>query len=87
MRSLRVLHGRDRETTIEKRDINAEITAADLLASAESFKSMFKRNTKQILQIQNSIEGLADKSNSNQRTILPDRQIDIYAPIATKFGK
>jgi ATP-dependent 26S proteasome regulatory subunit len=72
---------------LKKCDINAEITAADLLESAESFKSMFKRNTKQILQIQNSIEGLADKSNSDERTILPDRNIDIYAPIATKFGK
>jgi ATP-dependent 26S proteasome regulatory subunit len=72
---------------LKKRDINAEITAADLLESAESFKSMFKRNTKQILQIQNSIEGLADKSNSDDRTILPDRNIDIYAPINTKLGK
>jgi ATP-dependent 26S proteasome regulatory subunit len=72
---------------LKKRDLTAKITAADLLESAESFKSMFKRNTKQILQIQNSIEGLADKSNSDDRTILPDRNIDIYAPITTKFGE
>jgi hypothetical protein len=44
---------------------------------------MFKRNTKQILQIKNSIEGLADKSNSDERTILPSRNIDIYAPMST----
>lgn len=66
---------------VKQRDLNAEITAADLIKSAEDFMPMFKRNTKQILQIQNSIAGLADKSNDNNLTILPPRYFDIYAPI------
>ena len=68
---------------VKRRDINGEITFQDLLESAQFFKSMFKRNMKQIVAIKNSIEGLADPSDSSKVSILPHREIDLYAPIHT----
>ncbi len=68
---------------VKRQDVDTEITAADLIKSAESFIPMFKRNTKQILQIQNSIAGLADKSSDHEVTILPVRNYDHYAPLAS----
>jgi ATP-dependent 26S proteasome regulatory subunit len=72
----------DTVSRIKRLDINAEITAMDLLETATGFKSMFNRNNKQVLQIRNSIQGLADPANSGQRTLLPQRNIDLYAPIS-----
>jgi ATP-dependent 26S proteasome regulatory subunit len=73
----------DTISRVKRRDINAQVTATDLLETAEAFKSMFNRNNKQILQIRNSIQGLADPANSGRRTVLPPREIDVYAPIST----
>jgi ATP-dependent 26S proteasome regulatory subunit len=73
----------DTVARVKRRNINAEISAADLLETAEAFKSMFNRNNKQILQIRNSIQGLANPANSGQRNVLPPREIDVYAPIST----
>lgn len=72
----------DTISRIKRLDMNAEVTAKDLLLTATGFKSMFNRNNKQFLQIQNSIRGLADPANSGQRTLLPERKIDLYAPVS-----
>jgi ATP-dependent 26S proteasome regulatory subunit len=66
---------------IKKHNLEGEVTFADLLTSARAFKSMFKRNEKQILSIQSSIEGVADPSNSSNGSLLPPRNIDPYAPV------
>jgi ATPase family associated with various cellular activities (AAA) len=72
----------DTISRIKSLDMNAEVTAADLLETATEFKSMFNLNTKAVLQIRNSIAGLATSASSGNRTILPPRPIDIYAPIS-----
>lgn len=68
---------------VKREDLTAVVTLEDLLQAAKSFKSMFKRNEKQILSIQNSIEGLADPSSSDDGSILPPRDIDLYRPFET----
>ncbi|WP_373545651.1 ATP-binding protein [Chamaesiphon sp.] len=66
---------------VKKQDLEGLVSFEDLLASAKAFRSMFKRNEKQILSIQSSIEGLADASNSGNDSILTPRNIDVYAPV------
>jgi ATPase family associated with various cellular activities (AAA) len=60
------------------------VTIDDLIYMAAKFKSMYKRDPIGVAKIRNTLSGKADPASSNSRKFLPDRTLDIYAPIGSK---
>ena len=57
------------------------VTIDDLIKTTLAFKSMYKRDKKKIHEIRNMLVDKADLASSGNRKFLPDRQLDVYAPI------
>jgi ATP-dependent 26S proteasome regulatory subunit len=65
---------------VKQNDIHSNVTARDLLEQTVEFNSIFKRNSKQIVTIRNSIKELAKPSHSGKNSILAPRDLDPYRP-------
>ena len=70
----------DTVAKVKECDLNAEVTARDLLEEAMQFNCIFNRNSKQIVLMRNSIRELAKPSHSKKYSILAPRNIDPYSP-------
>jgi SpoVK/Ycf46/Vps4 family AAA+-type ATPase len=71
----------DTIATIKRADPNAIVNVDDLISTALNFKSMYRRDRLKIVEIRNTLSNKADPASSGSRRFLPDRQLDIYAPI------
>lgn len=66
---------------IKRLDADAVVTVDDLISTALHFNSMYKRDPRKVLEIRNTLNNKADPASSGSRSYLPERQIDIYAPL------
>ena len=57
------------------------VTIDDLIKTTLAFNSMYKRDPRKIHEIRNMLVDKANPASSGKRRFLPDRQLDIYAPI------
>jgi ATPase family associated with various cellular activities (AAA) len=64
-----------------RQDKDAIVKIDDLITTALVFNSMYKRDPRKVLEIRNTLTNKADPASSGSRKFLPDRQIDIYAPL------
>jgi SpoVK/Ycf46/Vps4 family AAA+-type ATPase len=69
----------DTFTEVKMKDANALVDIADLIKTARSFKTAFKRNTAGFLKIRNKLDSIADRTNSGEYGVLLERKNDIYA--------
>jgi dephospho-CoA kinase len=61
------------------------VTIDDLIKTALSFKSMYKRDPRRVMEIRNTLADKADPASSGNRKFLADRQLDIYAPVVPNY--
>jgi ATPase family associated with various cellular activities (AAA) len=71
----------DTIANVKRADPAAIVNIDDLITTALKFKSMYRRDARKILEIRNTLADKADPASSGSRRFLPDRQLDIYAPI------
>jgi hypothetical protein len=67
---------------VKQQNPDNSVTIDDLIHVASKFKSMYKRDSIGVAKIRNTLSGRADPASSNSRKFLPDRHIDIYAPMS-----
>lgn len=71
----------DTISRINQDNDHAIVTIDDLIFTSVRFKSMYKRNPIKVHDIRNALIKTADPASSNSRKFLPDRKIDIWAPV------
>jgi SpoVK/Ycf46/Vps4 family AAA+-type ATPase len=71
----------DTISRINQENPDAVVTINDLIFTSIRFKSMYKRNPIKVHDIRNALIKTADPASSNSRKFLPDRKIDIWAPV------
>ncbi|WP_181256711.1 AAA family ATPase [Merismopedia glauca] len=64
-----------------REDLKAEVTVDDLIITAESFYSMYRRDEQQMLALQNAVAGKAVPAQSEHLKIFPDQKYHPFTAI------
>lgn len=61
----------------------AEVSVSDLISTAKSYYSMYRRDEQQMLAMQNAVAGKAVPAQSENLKIFPDRKYHPFDPLDT----